>query len=151
MPIATIAEINAITGIPERTIRDWRKKGIIPGGATIAAAVMAIVAHFKVQAERRSEEGDDELYQEKVRLTRAQADEKELKVAEQEGRLLDAELVRREMGSLVAAFRAKTLSLPVKIAPQLNGLSPAEAEALIKDFLYEALSELARYQPSDPE
>lgn len=142
----TINELVDLTGIPERTLRDWRKKGIIPADSAEESAeptLLAIIHHLR---RGQGEEDADELYAEKVRLTRAQADERELKVAELEGQLLDADQVQREWCKMVASFRAKILSVPIRLAAQVVTLDAAQAEALLRDYLHEALSELASYE-----
>lgn len=145
MPIE-ISELVAITGLPERTLRDWRKKEILPAELELDTAIRSIIIHLK---QKQSDPNADELYAERVRLTKAQADHKELQVAELEGRLIEVGAAKKAWISLVTAFRAKILTVPTKLAPQLTNLSVAEAEYLIRDQLYEALAELSQGQDQD--
>jgi hypothetical protein len=58
--------------------------------------------------------------------------------------LVEADEVRRTWLEMIAAARAKLLSVPTKVAPQAIAMSNAgEVEQLIKTFIYEALEELS--------
>lgn len=141
-------QISDHVGIPDRTIRDWQTKGVLPKPCPdLVAAVQAILNHYKnelqtVRAEVSAKEGE-ELYQERVRLTRAQADERELAVAEQEGRLVDAQQVVHAWSNYILACRSRLLGMPTKLAYELAGISePAIAEQILSEAIDEALYEL---------
>lgn len=142
----TSPEISKIVGIPERTIRDWQAKGIIPKTPEIAIAVQAVIAHYKNQIEelKSRDNGDEgELYAEKVRLTRAQADKVLLEIQMTEGDLISARETVMAWSNYILACRAKLLVLPSKLAMQLAAIEEVtECEAIIREEIEEALIEL---------
>jgi len=81
----------------------------------------------------------------KTRLTKAQAEKAELELAEERGELHRATAVVSVWAENVINAKAKLLSIPSKLAPQLAGLSAAEIEALLKKEISEVLHELAEY------
>lgn len=142
-------ELSLLTGISDRTIRDWQSKGIVPKSDTdnlpLADYIKAIVNHLKAQAEeakaKEAEEG--ELYAEKVRLTRAQADKVELEIAEREGELVNARETVLAWSKFILACRSRLLGMPAKLAYELAGVTvPTLAEEILKEAVDEALEEL---------
>ncbi len=51
MTLLTSRQIGDFAGVPERTIRDWQAKGIVPETEDMAVAVRAIVEHYKVKSQ----------------------------------------------------------------------------------------------------
>ena len=81
---------------------------------------------------------------ERARLTKAQADKTELEVAELRGELVRAPVIGLHWQAMVAAMRAKLLSLPSKVAPQVAGPdSLSRTQELIQASVHEALAEIA--------
>lgn len=81
---------------------------------------------------------------ERARLNQAQADHAELQLAELRGKSVLAEHVLEFWAGMVAAVRAKLLALPAKIAQRVAPPGRiAEVEALVRELVYEALTELA--------
>ena len=88
--------------------------------------------------------GGSELDHERTRLTRAQADKTELEVAELRAELVRAPVIGLHWQAMVAAMRAKLLSLPSKVAPQVAGPdSLSRTQELIQAVVHEALAEIA--------
>ncbi len=84
---------------------------------------------------------------ERARLTKAQADEKELQVKILSGDLITREVHIETLSTLVANSRAKLLTIPTKLAQTAiaaTNLSEIETEAM--ELIYEALLELANGQ-----
>lgn len=138
-------EIQALTGISDRTIRDWQSKGIIPKSESLQVVISAIVVHLKKQVEeaKNKETKEDELYLEKVRLTRAQADKVELEIAEREGELVDGRETVLAWSSYILACRSRLLGMPTKLAHELAGVTvPTLVEQILKEAVDEALEEL---------
>ena len=85
-----------------------------------------------------------ELDRERTRLTKAQADKTELEVAELRAELVRAPVIGLHWQAMVAAMRAKLLSLPSKVAPQVAGPdSLSRTQELIQAVVHEALAEIA--------
>jgi hypothetical protein len=71
----------------------------------------------------------------------------ELEVAEIEGRLLDAEEVRKRVVKLVSETRDALLNIPGKLSPILVGISdPVEMETTLLKELNSALESLSRFE-----
>ena len=83
---------------------------------------------------------------ERARLTHHQANNAALDEDTKRGVLIPSERVERVWGDMIGAFRARCLSLPTKAAQTVMAAADlAEAESILKDLIYEALSELADY------
>jgi phage terminase Nu1 subunit (DNA packaging protein) len=80
---------------------------------------------------------------ERARLTKNQADEKGLQVQQLRGELIPRETVIATWQAYTANTRAKLLSLPTKAAhAAIAATELHEIEEVLKDQVYEALSEL---------
>ena len=102
------------------------------------------VARWKIQ---QSAEGSD-LEVERTRLTKWQADKTELEVAVLRGELIPSEIVQRVWSGMVISFRSRVMSIPTKSAHSVLGaVNVAEAEAVLKKLVNEALEELSEYDP----
>ncbi len=94
--------------------------------------------------------GKDGYEKAKVRLLSAQAEKTELEVETMRGKLVEVEQVGMVWGKLVSAFRARILSMPSRLAPQLaNNKKVKEIEQILNNTLYEALEEISRYDATD--
>ena len=88
--------------------------------------------------------GSGDLNKEKTRLTKAQADRAELELQEKEGELISTDLIKTIWSDYVANVRSKLLALPSKLGHLTQASeSYAEAEAVIKEAIYECLEELS--------
>lgn len=86
------------------------------------------------------------LESERTRLASAQAEKTELEVEVIKGNLIPAENVEEVVNNMVSAFRAKMMGLPTKAAHSVVQLAdPAAAEIVLRDYVYEALTELSNY------
>lgn len=97
-----------------------------------------------VRAIYEGENASGSLEAEKTRLTKAQADHEELKVAQLKATLIPSELVISTWQTLVVSAKAKLLALPTKTAHAVLAANEIiEIEAILKQQVYEALAELA--------
>jgi len=94
---------------------------------------------------------DLDLTQERARLAKAQADKTELQLEVENGNLLLVDEVESTWADIVTAIRAKLLSLPTRISPQLIDLTQPEMESVLQEQIYEALEELANSDLSENE
>jgi phage terminase Nu1 subunit (DNA packaging protein) len=84
-----------------------------------------------------------DLHNEKLRLTKAQADKATLEVNELEGELIPAQLVEDTWINYTANVRAKLLGLPSRIAHEVITVDDYQkALIILKEQVHEALSEL---------
>jgi phage terminase Nu1 subunit (DNA packaging protein) len=133
------------TGIPSRTINEWRREGIIPDYKDVEnysesdydEVVRAIIAHLK------QTESVGEYKEAKLRLTIAQAERVELDNALTKGEIVTLSDFIPEYEKLVNSFKAKMLNIPKAIAPQIEGLTYKEIESLLEDAVWNALNELS--------
>jgi phage terminase Nu1 subunit (DNA packaging protein) len=103
----------------------------------------------------RSGTGDGEFNNQRERLAAAQAEKVEAENRIRRGELVDAHEVIAEWQNVLSAMRAKLLSMPSKLGPQLVSRDdPAKIAHMIKTEVYQALDELSEYrraEPTDPE
>ena len=81
----------------------------------------------------------------KTRLTIAEAELRELELAEQRGDVIRKSAVSLAWGENVVNCKSKLLSIPTKIAPELVGQDLRTIQQKLKLAIYEALKELADY------
>lgn len=139
--------LSAMTGISDRTIRDWLAKDIIPRTTDPNRAITAICAHLQKQIKEARQSGgasdDDELNRQNVRLRAAQAERVEAENRQRSGELVEAVAVARVWATYLEAAGAVLDNIPVRLAPQLahlNGL--ADIEAILRQAVDEVRQNL---------
>lgn len=146
-PVGVIAKLLLLT---ERRVQQLTTEGIIPkaerGRYELAPAVQGYIRFL--QERHLGQEGDDgadaTLAGEKLKKLTAEREMKELELGEMRGQLHREGAIVRTYSARVVAARAKMLSLPKKLAPQLVEMAdPVEIETIIKAEIYAALRELA--------
>lgn len=150
-------ELSEILGKSERTLTTWQKNGLpiaLDGGRGAqnqydTEAVIDWLINREISKLTIDDEGRIHDYEaERARLTHHQANKTALEEEVLKGSLLKAELVDRVWGDMISAFRAKMLSLPTKTAAQLiNESDIAVIESVLREQVYEALTELSDYEP----
>jgi phage terminase Nu1 subunit (DNA packaging protein) len=91
--------------------------------------------------------GDNEtLLFQKIRLTRINADRKELELARARGELIPTAEAKKLWGAVIINFTRKLETLPRKLPPLAFGRTAAEIEAITTKLIYEVRLEL-----SDPD
>ena len=143
-PVATIAKLLLIS---ERRIYQLVKDGIIPkherGRFELGPAVQGYI-RFLQERQMGGNESPTNYNTEKARLTKLQADFKEIELAELKGKLIPFELVLEAWMGHVANARAKLLAMPQKAAAQVVGVdSYVEIDQLLTVLVHESLDELS--------
>lgn len=145
----TATELGVILGISKQYVGQLHKRGILQrdpdGRYDLADAVQRYAAW--IQSKRKTPADQSE----RALLTRARRlkAELELKLFEQD--LHQAADVEREMNAMVAAFRARCLAIPAKVGPQLVGQADlAVIQQTLKREIYQALADMANYEPGEP-
>jgi phage terminase Nu1 subunit (DNA packaging protein) len=93
---------------------------------------------------RESGEGELNPAAEKARLDKARADLAELDLATKQGQLVPAEMVETAWSRMRDEMRKSLLAVPGKVAPRVHSkMTAAEIEALIREFIDEALQALS--------
>lgn len=144
----TQIEAAALLSVTTRTLRDWEKAGAgIPRNDDGTYPGPALVA-WEVSRHRQDGEFDDQ----RERLAAAQAERVEAENAVRRGQLADVAAVAAVWTDHVAACRARLLSLPSKLSPQLTGINdPNVLAAAIRAEINAALAELSEYElPAEP-
>ena len=148
--IVNVRKLAEVLNLSERRIQQLVKKDIIPtpekGKYLLIESIKAYINYLQNLSNSRIEE----IHLQKLRLLTAQAEKTEIEVEEYKKNLIPADQIALEWTNLITAFRAKILSLPHKIAPQVIAITEfKEAEAIIKEYVYEALIELSQYDPQE--
>lgn len=152
------SELVQILDVSERTLYRWQNEGMpvkMRGANGLSNQYDSrAVIDWMIQREinRRVINGEDgqcfDLDAERARLTYHQANIASLDEQVKEGRLIPTEIVKTAWADLVMAFRSKILSIPTKAAHHfLNLCELTQIQACLKYHLYEALNELAAYDP----
>ena len=92
----------------------------------------------------RGKSASGDYNEERTRLTKAQADRAELELQEKEADLISTDTIKTIWSDYVANVRSKLLALPSKLGHLTQAAETyAEAEAIIKESVYECLEELS--------
>ncbi len=92
------------------------------------------------------------LVAERIRLIRIQADQRELKLFEEQGKLLRADQMVRYLSAMFYVVRNKFLAFPTKLAPLLVGIdTPAEVMRILDKHVRELLTDLSEPDISEVE
>jgi phage terminase Nu1 subunit (DNA packaging protein) len=129
----TQKQLAELFGVTPRSIRDWHSEGLprLESGNYDGAECVAWYAN---------DDGVDQ----RDRLAAAQAEKAEAENAIRRGELADTNAVSAMWSEMIAAARAKLLSLPTKLSSQIANVSDVGAiAAIIRTEVYAALAELA--------
>lgn len=157
MSLVNKTHLAEILGKSQQTLTTWQKNGmpIFAEGSNGQANqyktedVIQWLINREIGKLTVDDEGRVHDYEaERARLTHHQANKTELESKVLKGQLIHAETVEQVQGDMVSSFRSKILAIPTKAAHSMIGLDDLnEAKDILKEYLYEALSELADYEP----
>jgi len=142
----TQQQLAAVFGVTPRTVRDWTAAGMPRNADGSYQARACIDWHV---ARKLGPDGLD-LNAERARLAKAQADKTEIENEVRAGRLLEQDRVIREVGDMLAAFRARVLAIPGAVAQRVPHHLAGRVQAELRRLIHEALTELADYRPGPP-
>lgn len=131
----------------DRSIRDLAARGVVErdarGRYPLEASIARYCNHLREMAAGRSgDDGSRSLVSERARLAKAQADEREAKLAAMRGELLPAGEVLEEWSSIMCQVRAGMLAVPSRVRQRLGHLTADDGE-IIDQEIRDVLSELA--------
>ena len=126
--------------LPERSFFRLVETGVIPKVSEGEYLLGEVVESYW-----RNQFDSEGLKAAQTRLVTAQAELKEIELAEQRGELHRASVVQKIWSERNVNIRAKLLSIPTKISPELVGQDLLTIQAKLKAAVYEALEELADY------
>jgi phage terminase Nu1 subunit (DNA packaging protein) len=143
-PGKTIAKLFNLT---ERRVQQLAKDGIIPkaerGKYELIGSVQGYVKYLQDRAIGQHDPSPTGLADEKIRLTRAQADEKELQVSILKRELIPAPEIIEAWSEMVGTIRARLLALPGRLANRVMSFENVrDAEDYAREEVYSALQEL---------
>jgi phage terminase Nu1 subunit (DNA packaging protein) len=144
-PVAVIAKLLDLT---PRRVFQLTNEGVIPraerGRYELVPAVRGYIRYLKDRAIGADALPDEAARASRARLVRAQAEAQEMENSRNRGEMLPRETVRSAWADMVVSFRARTLSIPKKAAPQVFGInSLPEIESILERMIVEALDELS--------
>ncbi len=149
MSLKSVTEISEITGKDRRTIKKRLEKiqPIIEGTSHLYETKDVLEIIFCGSS---NNESSSNLIEEKTRLTKAQADKAELEAEALKGTLIHIDDVLKTWSTMIINFRARLLALPHNITHKLiNKQEYYEIESILKNEIYEALTELAEKNADD--
>ena len=136
------AEAAAFLNIPERTFYHLAETGVIP-----KAEDGGFVLGEVTEAYWRNQFDSEGLTAARTRLVTAQAELAEAELAEARGELHRAAAVAKVWTDNVSNAKTRLLAIPSKVGPELVGHEATAIQAKLKAAIYEALKELADYDP----
>ncbi len=147
MPMYPASTLAKLFNLSERRIRQLATEGIIPkterGKYELVGAVRGYVTYLQDRALGQEVKTTD-IQAQRLRLIKAQADEKELELQTKRSELIPANEVREYWGRLVVAAKTSFLALPDRIKQMLT-LNDEERD-LIDTEIREALTKLSAYK-----
>jgi phage terminase Nu1 subunit (DNA packaging protein) len=147
--LATQAECARRIDVSERRFRELVDEGVIDradkANYDADAVVIRYIRHLReVAAGRGGGESQAIKADEDARLARARADKAEMELAEARGQLIPADQIGDAVNSAVQIMRTRVLAIPTKAAPLVGAKDIPAAEKVIRDQVFEALSELSK-------
>lgn len=156
--VVSTSVIADITGLTQRRVRQLAEEKVMEktanGRYELVPVIRKYIMHLRAgtdtkQGRSKKEQVKVDLESEKALHERAKREKAELALAEMRGKMHQAEDVERVMNDMLGAFRAKLLGMPSKIAPVLIARNEiAVIQELLQKEIYEALQELAEYDPA---
>src|SRR5581483_157618 len=152
--LATKSEFARLTGRKPSQITNFIERGMPMRGGKIPVVearrwIAENISPRTTRGAGRSKHGRGKVAEEREVL-RQRAERLRLENAERRGELVNAADVFHEYSCMIANCRSRLLLLPGQLAPILASVSDVfEIQETIRKAVYEALTELARYQPQD--
>ena len=136
----TAPEAAAFLNLPERSFYRLVETGVIP-----KAGEGEYILGEVVESYWRNQFDSEGLKAAQTRLVTAQAELKELELAEQRGEIHRASAIAKVYTDDVINCKTRLLAIPTKVGPMLVGQELQVIVKKLKDAIYEALKELAGY------
>lgn len=132
-------QVAFICGVTARSVRDWADAPRNPDGTYNA---QEFIAWFVKRT--AGPDGEREYNTQRERLAAAQAEKVETENRVRRGELVDAKITVEIWKDIVSSVRAKFVSMPSKLGPQLVSITePSVIASRIRAEVYAALDELA--------
>lgn len=154
----TLNQLSTLTGMTYRTLKkkladvdpaeDEEGNTLLYRPAEVLPVIYGVVnaEGAEIQAETKSYD----IWKERARLAKFQADKAEIEVNTLRGNLIPAEQIEVSWSKMVSAFRSRILGIPAKLAIRAAAEGEVKVvEQMLKTECNEALSELSQYDPRD--
>ena len=147
-PAKTIAKLFNLT---ERRVQQLAREGIIPkaerGKYELIGAVQGYVKYLQERSVGQHEASPTDLMEHKVRLTKAQASEKEIQVEMMKKNLIHVDDVVDTWGKIIGIAKSRLMALPRRLSSKLlSAADLRETEIIIKNGVVEVLEEISSVQ-----
>ena len=138
-------DLATLLGVAASTVKTWKRKD----GAPIAdSAGKYNVKEWMTWASKHGKDTpglDPQSKQDwEIEKIKRQVADLDIDLAKKRGELVASDDVRQWVADAVHASKTEMLSIPSKLAPQVVGLSIAEAELCIRQAIHDALMRLHR-------
>lgn len=118
----------------------------------LKACTQAYITHIKNRIEKSKAATEGTLTSERARLTKAKADEAELKARARAGELVEISDVARAWDKIASVLRARMLTIPSKLAARLATTSKAaDVQRALEREINDALSALSKVKVESEE
>lgn len=152
MPLANVTRVAQALNLTEMRVQQLVKEGMPREGRGQYDAVKCMawyIRYLQAALKKKSLPTTDGAYagerEQRVRLLKADADLREIELAEKQGQLVPLADVEAEMTNLVLITKARILAVAPRVAPELLGLtSRVMAHAIVEKALNEALLQLSK-------
>ncbi|MGF7210093.1 phage terminase Nu1 subunit (DNA packaging protein) [Skermanella aerolata] len=146
------AELCALLGVTRNTVKEYVKLGLFSplryGVYDAAIAVPAVCAHLRKTSSGVPTSAETDA--DRARIIKAKAEMAEMELARQKGELWRKDHVIYVFGGQMTLTRARLLSIPTRVAPQLLGCQTvAEIAAKVQNEVHDALNELSEPRALD--
>ncbi|GAB4366777.1 MAG: hypothetical protein Kow00128_10540 [Deltaproteobacteria bacterium] len=144
-----------IVGVTPRTITGWRSSGMPVHedrgrGREVIFDTAAVIAWLV--ARDSGGKADSALTEARRRILEAEAGRRELRLAKEQGDVVDVRDAAKTLEGIVLSIRSKILGMGDRLTPRVVGSnSHAEVKKLIDDFGKETLHSIAQIDPVLPE
>ena len=137
-----------ILGISSRRYRQLAHEGVVPpvvkGRINILQSCKYMLEYYRKLA---SSQGSMSLTDERVRITRLNADLRELELKTALGEIINTDRAMRIWGQTIQIIRQKLLAIPTKLPPLIMGIkSLPQIKNKVDNFIREILNELVNIE-----
>lgn len=138
-------ELAEMLGVERKTIQRWLKRKDAPGKQSNGSFDVLTWREYARRVGRKDSYGEDDLDAQQARAKNIllQNEKLEFQIGILKRQYVATADVEQWTGDMIAQAKKVLLSGPAALAPQVVGVMIPEAERLLRDWLHEAMSQLA--------
>jgi len=145
--IVSTVELAEILGISDRRIQQLSsetEKVFEKIGRGKYDLVKLVQSFLSYQTEMmREKSAANSLEAEQTRMTKIKADKAEIELLEKMGKIIHIEALEEELGPIFSTLKSRLMSIPQRLAPQIDPTRIPKLQAIIEQPIREALEELS--------